>query len=265
RHCETPTKEYEGPIVEFAEGEIRLRGTHAGYRSGIEISANAGGVIEAEYVADHPVGHYRYRKGSIVIAEGAFDSEGRLDGEWIFRMPGSGQELTRTTFTHGTGSIEIWDWRGSQPKVTARLQCKDGLLDGAQMFHLLSAPATYDHRVDGEYRRGLPDGAWKLTREKDNVILYSGAYSAGTPTGTWHVIAEHPCIAQMRGGDTVDCIYGKDLPYTCTDRGGCKFDSKPVIPHSGADIEPVDDDALIAPRAVRNAKRCELGEPYLSS
>ncbi|HUS32836.1 MAG TPA: hypothetical protein VMZ53_30250, partial [Kofleriaceae bacterium] len=136
RHCETPTKEYEGPIVEFAEGEIRLRGTHAGYRSGIEISANAGGVIEAEYAANHPVGRYRYRKGSIVVAEGAFDSEGRLDGEWIFRTPVSGQELTRTTFTHGTGSIEIWDWRGSQPKVAARLQCKDGLLDGAQMFHL---------------------------------------------------------------------------------------------------------------------------------
>jgi hypothetical protein len=262
RHCETPTGTYEGPIVEFADGAIWLRGTHDGLRSGTQISANEGGVVESEYAAGHPVGHYRYRRGTIVVAEGDFDSDGRLDGDWIFHMPVSGQELTRTSFKHGTGSIEIWDWR-YKTSVTSRLQCKDGLLDGTQMFHVLSAPEIYDHRVDAEYKRGLPDGAYKLTRITDNVVLRDGRYNAGAPTGTWKMIAPHPCIAMMRGGDTVDCIYGTDLPYTCTGNK-CKFDQKPKH-RGGDDIEPMrEGDDLVAPQAQTVPRKCELGPPYLS-
>jgi hypothetical protein len=261
RHCETASGTYEGPIVEFSKEMIRLRGTHDGLRAGIEIAANAGGVVESEFAAGHPVGHYRYRRGNVTVAEGTFDAEGRLDGEWIFRMPVSGQELTRTTMVHGTGSIELWDWRYT-PKVTARLQCKDGLLDGRQMFHVLSSPETYEHRVDGEYRGGLPDGEWSLTRITDDVVLAHGRFKAGTPTGTWHKIAVRPCIGVVHSGDHVRCVYGKDLPYTC--KGSkCAFDTKPrLATHSRAEeVEQSDRDLSPTPAELR-PRSCELGAPY---
>jgi hypothetical protein len=261
RHCETPNGTYEGPIVDFGAELIHLRGTHDGLRAGVEVSANEGGAIESEFAAGHPVGHYRYRRGTVTVAEGNFDADGRLDGEWIFRMPVSGQELMRTKMVHGTGSIEIWDWRHSQPQVTSRMQCKDGLLEGTQMFHTLSSYQVYGHRVDGEYRRGLPDGTWKLTRIKDGVVLMDGTYRAGSPTGTWRMIAQHPCLAMMHGGDTVDCVYGTDLPYTCVN-GKCKFDSRPKVPHTGMDVERVEHDDTPPPRAEMHVRKCELGAPY---
>jgi hypothetical protein len=265
RHCETPSGTYEGPIVEFSATSIHLRGTHNGLREGVELSANeGGGAIESRFEAGHPVGHYRYRMGTITVAEGDFDRDGKLDGDWVFRMPVSGAELSKTKMVHGTGSIELWDWRyGAQPQVIARLQCKNGLLDGTEMFHRLSAPGVSGYRVEGEYRSGIADGAWKLIRISDGVVLQSGTYKAGAPTGVWKMIAQRPCIAQMHGGDTVDCIYGEDLPYTCSGGGTCKFDTKPKV-RGGQDIERVEDDDIGPPHSESKAERCQLGEPYLA-